>query len=74
MRELARVQGFPDDFVFYQNMAMQYQDVWTALPPIVTRLVGETILHVIQGSLTAKVGHRLEIPRAAKRLRSESGG
>ena len=73
MRELARLQGFPDDFVFYQSVAVQYQDVWSAMPPILTRLIGKTILHVIQGSLRAKVSDHLEIPRAAKRPRSETG-
>ncbi len=72
VRELARLQGFPDDFVFYQSLAIQYQDVWTALPPIVTRLVGKTILQVIQGSLRAKAGDRQENLRASKRPRSES--
>ncbi len=71
VRELARLQGFPDDFVFYQSLAVQYQDVWTALPPIITRLVGKTILQVIQGSLRAKAVDRQENVRASKRPRSE---
>ncbi|KIX97808.1 uncharacterized protein Z520_06586 [Fonsecaea multimorphosa CBS 102226] len=74
VRELARLQGFTDDFVFYQSTSMQYQDVWSALPPIISKLVGKTILHVIQGSLKAKVGGRLDGQRAAKRSRQESHG
>ncbi|OQV05976.1 hypothetical protein CLAIMM_10624 [Cladophialophora immunda] len=73
VRELARLQGFPDDFVFYHSTVRQYRDVWTALPPIISQLVGKTILHVIQGSLRAKVGTRLEGQRAAKRSRQDCG-
>ncbi|OAP54876.1 hypothetical protein AYL99_10576 [Fonsecaea erecta] len=71
VRELARLQGFPDDFVFYQSTPRQYQDVWAALPPIISKLLGKTILHTIQGSLRARVDGRLEGSRVAKRAREE---
>ncbi|KIW86756.1 uncharacterized protein Z519_12669 [Cladophialophora bantiana CBS 173.52] len=72
VRELARLQGFPDDFVFFRSLDIQYEDVWTALPPVLSRLVGKTILQVIQGSLKAKAGDRQESLRASKRHRSEN--
>lgn len=69
VRELARLQGFPDDFIFYQSLATQYQDVWTAVPPIIGRLIGKTILTVIQRARRAKIGQR-----PAKRPRPETSG
>ena len=45
MREIARLQGFPDDFVFYDKDA--YGQVLAAFPPPVAMLIGQTILRTI---------------------------
>ncbi|KIX03818.1 uncharacterized protein Z518_07371 [Rhinocladiella mackenziei CBS 650.93] len=67
VRELARVQGFPDDFVFYGSTTSQYKDIGRALPPTVANLIGKTLLRVIQSSMVVAVND----PRPKKRLRRE---
>jgi C-5 cytosine-specific DNA methylase len=50
VHEIARLQGFRDDFLFYNSEISQYKDALKALPPIVARRVALTILHIIQSS------------------------
>lgn len=45
VREIARLQGFADDFVFYDTDP--YAQVLAALPPPVAMLIGQTILRTI---------------------------
>lgn len=47
VRELARIQGLPDDFVFYGLLDAQYDDVCRAIPPIVTRNIAQVIRRAI---------------------------
>ena len=68
VRELARLQGFPDDFVFYGSNKLQYRDVCCALPPTVARTTGETILRVIRNSTVITVDDQ----RRNKRARQEN--
>lgn len=39
VRELARLQGFPDDFVFYGSKERQYEQVLEAFPPPVAKAI-----------------------------------
>ena len=48
IRELARIQGFKDDFVFYGSINRQYKEVTTAYPPVITRTLGENISRALQ--------------------------
>lgn len=43
VRESARLQSFPDDFVFYGNKQQQYKQVGNAVPPILGRVVAEQL-------------------------------
>lgn len=40
VRESARLQSFPDDFIFYGNKSQQYKQVGNAVPPILGYYIG----------------------------------
>jgi len=69
VREIARLQGFKDDFVFYHSETSQYKDVVNALPPVVARRVAETLLHVIRSARVMSIDDPRETTRVDKRLR-----
>lgn len=46
-REAARLQSFPDDYVFYGTKDSVYQQIGNAVPPILGRAVAERVLELI---------------------------
>ena len=44
VRESARLQSFPDDFVFYGNKSEQYRQVGNAVPPMLGQVVAKALL------------------------------
>lgn len=43
-REAARLQSFPDDYIFYGTKDSVYQQIGNAVPPVLGRAIAETML------------------------------
>lgn len=48
VRESARMQSFPDDFIFTGTKTQQSRQVGNAVPPLLGHALGEAILEIIQ--------------------------
>jgi len=43
-REAARIQSFPDDFIFYWNKSSIIKQIWNAVPPLLWKAISAHIL------------------------------
>lgn len=57
VRENARLQSFPDDFVFYGNKQQQYKQVGNAVPPLLGYAVATKISEYLDNNKSKKDGN-----------------
>lgn len=49
VREAARIQSFPDSFMFSGSQVQQYEQVGNAVPPLLAETVGKRIMSILLG-------------------------
>lgn len=46
-REAARIQSFPDDFIFSGPTSKKFRQIGNAVPPLLGKAIGETVLRIL---------------------------
>jgi DNA (cytosine-5)-methyltransferase 1 len=69
VREVARIQGFPDDFVFQGSLKDQYTQVGNAVPPPLAEAVARQVLRALDEPAAGGVGEATSVTSRNGRLR-----
>jgi site-specific DNA-cytosine methylase len=72
VREIARLQGFEDDFIFYGSESSQRMDVLRGIPPTIAQHVARAIRQAIDGMRVITVSRGNEVRIANKRPRLDN--
>jgi DNA (cytosine-5)-methyltransferase 1 len=50
VRESAKIQTFPDDWIFHGSISSKYKQIGNAVPVLLAKELGEYLIYLMQGN------------------------
>lgn len=63
-REAARLQSFPNDFLFFGPLSSQWRQIGNAVPPLLGKAIGQAIYKMVNAKKSIKEKKNIDIGRA----------